>query len=300
MKIAIFGGTGFIGEYLTSFLINKGNEIHIFSRSNINNNEKSISYHLWNGKTLLQHVDLLNEIECFINLSGTNVSVKHTKLNKQKIISSRVESTKAIGNVIQVLTKKPKIWINASGDAIYKDKVNQYNTEFDTDADDTFLSQVVQKWEEAQDQFDFQNVKKLKLRTSVVFGNGGALKPLQMMAKFGFGGKQGHGNQMMSWIHIEDYCRIIEFAISHNLEGVLNCSSSFPVTNKELMTVLRKLYKPLIAIPTPTWFWNLSGLIAPVETSLILSSRNVVSKRLEDLGFQFKFEKIELALSSLK
>jgi hypothetical protein len=126
------------------------------------------------------------------------------------------------------------------------------------------------------------------------------MKPLKRLAKLGLGGKQGNGNQMFSWIHIEDVFRIISFVIEHNeLQGVLNCSSPNPVTNKVLMFNLRKALGVPIGLPSPEWLLKIGAVLIRTETELILKSRWVLPQRLLKSGFTFSYPTLTSALEEI-
>ena len=143
--------------------------------------------------------------------------------------------------------------------------------------------------------------RQVALRTSVVLGlNGGALQPLVWLTRFGLGGKQADGNQIFSWIHLEDYFRIIQFLMDEtSLQGIVNCTSPNPLTNKDFMHSLRKRLKVPFGIPAPRWIIKIGARLIGTEPELLLNSSYVVPKRLIDAGFKFNFPQIDGALENL-
>lgn len=120
------------------------------------------------------------------------------------------------------------------------------------------------------------------------------------LVRFGLGGQQGNGHQMFSWIHIEDLYQIILFLNEHNdLDGVFNCSSPNPVTNKTLMQKLRHFIKVKIGLPAPKWLLKLGAVFIKTETELVLKSRWVLPERLLNEGYKFTFTTIDAALDDL-
>jgi NAD dependent epimerase/dehydratase family enzyme len=129
---------------------------------------------------------------------------------------------------------------------------------------------------------------------------GGAFIPLKNLTKYGLGGKQGLGNQKVSWIHETDFARAVEFLLTHeHLEGIFNLSVPNPTNNKTLMKTLRQEMKISFGIPHPKWLLEIGAKIIGTETELILKSRNVIPERLLQSGFTFKYTNIQTALNNL-
>jgi uncharacterized protein len=163
-----------------------------------------------------------------------------------------------------------------------------------------FSMNVAQCWEKAFFKTETPNTLKTALRTSIVLGkNGGAFIPLKTLAKFGLGGKQGKGNQFISWIHEDDFARAIDFIIEKEITGVINVVSSKPITNKDFMTILRKSVGVPFGISISELLLRIGSIIIKTESELVLKSRNVIPKRLLENGFQFKFDTLEKALKNL-
>jgi uncharacterized protein len=126
-------------------------------------------------------------------------------------------------------------------------------TEADGEIGSGFSVNVAKAWEKTFFDFKLPGTRQVALRMAIVLGKqGGAMQPLKRLAQLGFGGKQGKGNQIFSWIHKEDVYRIIDFLIEHeNLAGVFNCSSPNPVTNEVFMKLLRNTLNKKVGLPSP-------------------------------------------------
>jgi len=289
-KVVIAGGTGFIGSYLTKRFQQSGYHVLIVSRR-----PDHVSW---------KHVDLTESFEgaeMVINLAGKSINCRHTEANKKAILDSRVNTTIWIGNAILACKNPPRLWINGSACGIYKPSVEHAMSEDETELGSDFLAEVVRKWEKVFFGFQLHETRKAALRTSVVLGkNGGALLPLAWLTRFGLGGKQAEGTQMFSWIHVEDYFRVLLF-ISENksMEGIINCTSPDPVNNTLFMTVIRSTLRIPFGIPAPRFAINIGARIMGTEPSLILNSSFVIPKRLLDSGFKFIYSKVEQALADL-
>jgi len=298
-KVIIAGGTGFIGRYLSEYYLKKGFEVVILSRGK-SKTEHNIRYISWDGKTLSDWQNELENSDLLINLSGKTVAVRHNPKNKKEILNSRIDSTKVLNEAVTLCENPPKYWMNSSGATIYKASFTQSRDENFQEIEPEFLTEVIRAWEEEFFKNTNPKTKKLALRTAVVLGKSGdTFEKLNLLSKLGLGGKQGSGKQVMSWIHIEDYARIIDFSIENNLEGFVNMASPNPVTNSEMMRAFRKANKILAGIPTPELLLKIGTKILGVEPDFVLKSYNVISTRLKESGFEFKFPSVDTALEDL-
>jgi len=289
-KVVIAGGTGFIGSYLEKRFLENGYTVLIVSR-----NEGHVS---WKP---LELVEAFDGAELVINLAGKSINCRHTELNKKAILDSRLNTTLWIGNAALSCNKPPELWINASAAGIYKSSVDHAMTEDEIELGNDFMAEVVRKWEKTFFLFHLPVTRKIALRTSVVLGKGGgALPPLVCLSRLGLGGKQADGTQIFSWIHIEDYFQIILFLIENkSIQGIINCTSPDPVSNKEMMLSIRKKLHIPFGISAPKFAINLGAKIIGTEPELILNSVYVIPKHLLSSGYKFKFPTVNKSLDDL-
>lgn len=288
-KVIIAGGTGFIGTSLTSRFLEHGYDVIFISRSP--------NHVQWDENELTHAFERVNVV---INLAGKTINCRHSDKNRKTIVQTRVETTRMIGNAIKNCKTPPVLWINASATGIYQPSVEISMTEDSLTGID-FLAEVVKKWEAVFFDFDLPHTRQVALRTSVVLGeNGGALEPLTKLTKFGLGGKQASGKQMISWIHEEDYFNIILFILQNTtLSGVINCTSPEPVSNKVFMKTIRKVLNIHVGFPAPALVIRLISRLIGKESKLILNSSNIHPKRLLEAGYKFTFPDINSALADL-
>lgn len=274
-----------------------------------------------------------------INLAGKSVNCRYTEKNKQEIIESRTQSTAVIGEAIRKCTVPPKLWINAASATIYQNSFSEANDEYTgiisdrkkdnmpysffdqlrfrwkkwirarkngkesvsvKELDRDFSVDVCKQWENCFFNQRTPFTRKIALRTAITLGDGGVMVPYLNLLKFGLGGYQGNGKQLYSWIHEEDVAGCIEWLFNHpDMEGVYNCASPSPVTNKEFMNILRKLTGTRIGLPAYTWMLELGALLIGTETELILKSRWVLPAKLLQSGFEFKYPHLEGALQEI-
>jgi uncharacterized protein (TIGR01777 family) len=296
MKIIIAAGTGFLGKNLEKYFTEKENETYILTRNPKRKNEIH-----WDAKTVGEWKNWVENADVLINLTGKSVDCRYTEKNKQEIYSSRIDSTKVLQQAIDQCVNKPKVWLNASSATIYTHSETQLNTEENGIIGDDFSMNICKSWEKEFFTVKNENVRKIALRTSIVLGNyGGAFPKLKLITKLGLGGKQGRGNQNVSWIHIDDFCKAIEHIIdSENMSGVINVTAPNPLSNEEFMMKLRKEMKIPFGLNAPVWQLEIASIFLKTETELLLKSRNVYPEKLIKNGFEFSYPNIESAFKNL-
>ncbi len=296
MKIIIAAGTGFLGKNLEKYFTGKENQVYILTRKPKRKNEIH-----WDAKTLGEWKNLLENADVLINLAGKSVDCRYTEQNKQEIYSSRIKSTKVLQEAVDLCREKPKVWLNASSATIYVHSETHLNTEENGIIGDDFSMNICKSWEYEFFKEKTEKVRKVALRTSIVLGNnGGAFPKLKLLTKFGLGGKQGRGNQNVSWIHIEDFCKAVEHSINNeNISGPLNITAPNPLTNEEFMKELRQQMKIPLGLNAAVWQLEIASLFLNTETELLLKSRNVYPDKLMKSGFEFFYPKVDLAFKNL-
>jgi uncharacterized protein (TIGR01777 family) len=298
-KLIIAAGTGFLGQVLVHHFKNKFDEIVILTRGKSQSID-GIKYVNWNARTFSGWEKELENAAVLINLAGKSVDCRYTKKNKKEILLSRIESTKILNKAVLNCQNPPRHWLNSSTATIYRYSLDKQMDETDGEIGNNFSINVALSWEKAFFKTETPKTLKTALRTSIVLGkNGGALIPLKTLAKIGFGGKQGKGNQFVSWIHEDDFANAIDFIIEKEITDVINIVSPEPIRNIDFMQKLRKAVGFPFGIPMNKFFLEIGSFIIRTETELVLKSRNVVPKRLLENEFQFKFDTLEKALQNL-
>lgn len=299
MKILITGATGLIGKELTLLLLNNGHSVNYLTTSldKIVSKPNYFGY-FWNpAKGTIDENCLIN-VDVIIHLAGASISKKWTKAYKEEIVESRILSANLLYTTLKTYPHQVKQLISASGIAIYPQSYEVAYNEATTEKDNSFLANVVTQWEESVDVFKQLNIKVCKLRTGVVLSKkGGALPEMEKPIKMGFGANIGNGKQIQSWIHLNDLAQLYYFVLKNQLEGVFNAVAPNPVSNAELTkTIAKKLHKPLFLPNIPKFVMR---LILGEMAVLLTASNNVSSKKVQDVGFQFQFPTLQLAIDDI-
>jgi uncharacterized protein (TIGR01777 family) len=298
-KLVIAAGTGFLGQVLVNYFREQFETIIVLTRGNPEIKDQ-VRYIHWDAKTLSGWEKELEDADVLINLAGKSVDCRYTDANKAAILASRIDSTKILDEAILHCLNPPKHWLNSSTSTIYRHSEDKQMDETNGEIGDDFSMNVAKAWEKAFFETITPKTLKTALRTSIVLGRkGGAFVPLQRLARLGFGGKQGRGNQFISWIHESDFAAAVAFIIEKEMIGVVNIVSPNPIRNTDFMQLLRKSLHMSLGIPIGEKLLKFGAKIIGTETELVLKSRNVIPKRLVDNGFNHQFNSLETALQNL-
>jgi uncharacterized protein (TIGR01777 family) len=298
-KLIIAAGTGFLGESLIQYFKNKCEEIIVLTRGK-SQLKNGIKYVNWDAKTLSGWKKELENADLLINLAGKSVDCRYTDENKKQILASRIDSTKILNQAVLLCENPPKHFINSSTATIYRHSEDKEMDEFTSEIGNDFSMNVAKEWEKAFFETITPNTLKTAIRTSIVLGkNGGAFIPLKRLTQLGLGGKNGNGEQFISWIHEKDFARAVAFIYANKMIEKVNIVSPKPIKNKEFMKKLQKAVGIPFGLPITKSMLNFGAKIIKTEPELVLKSRNVIPTRLMEKGFVFEYNSVEKTFKDL-
>lgn len=295
MNILITGGTGFIGKPLCASLIKQGHSLTVLSRRSAH--VPKLCGATVSAVSTLDSLTADTHFDAIINLAGEGIVDKRwSKQRKQQLLDSRIQTTNQLIDYISRAKQKPFVLINGSAIGFYGDTGDEVLTENSiASISNDFAHRLCVEWEQTAHKAADDGVRLCLLRTGLVVGkDGGFLQRMLTPFKLGLGGRIGHGQQWMSWIHRSDLIGMIEMLLdSSELAGIFNATAPNPVTNNEFSQTLARLLKRPALLPVPAIVLK----VAMGEmSSLLLGGQRVIPKRFLDHGFQFQYGHLESAL----
>lgn len=293
MNIFVTGGTGLIGRYLITLLLNRGDNVTVLTRST--SKAKKLFGNNIQICDSLKSLKSLDNFDVIINLAGEPIVGKRwTKKQKAILLNSRCDITLRLSELINISTKKPQVFVSGSAIGYYGAQGDNILTE-ESQARKDFTNTLCEKWEACAMQ---ANSRVCILRTGIVLSpNGGMLSKLVTPFRLGLGAVIGSGKQYISWIHIQDMANgIIHLIDTPSACGVFNFTAQNPVTNKQFSkTLATALHRPcLFKIPS-----FLIRLVLGESATLLLDGQRALPSNITKVGFNFKFENIEHALTDI-
>ncbi|MEW5940276.1 MAG: TIGR01777 family oxidoreductase [Chloroflexota bacterium] len=298
MNVLITGGSGLIGRALTRSLLADGHKVWILTR----NPDRAVvplgaTAVGWDGRAADGWGSLVNEMDAVVNLAGYNLSSwPWTEARKQSFWNSRVWAGQALVEAIQRASRRPAVLVQASG-------VNYYGVAGAPAGESTppgadYLARLAVAWEFSTQPVEEMGVRRAVVRNAVVLSRENIImKLMDLPARLFFGGRLGDGKQFLPWIHISDHISALRFLLDHETaRGAFNLIAPQAATNEQFMRALARTLR------RPYWFRVpafLMRLALGEMSTMVLDGRQVVPKRLQEAGFQFKFPDLESALRDL-
>ena len=295
------GGSGYLGGVLTRYFAGQGVPVVVLTRRP-RPETGLVRYISWDGDRAGEWARELDGAAAVVNLTGRTVNCRYNERNKREIYDSRLKSTRAIGEAIARCERPPSVWINSSSATIYRHAEDRPMDETTGEIGTGFSVDVCQQWEGMLAKATTPRTRKVALRAAMVFGTGqgGVFEAFLRIVRLGLGGTLGNGRQFVNWVHERDFCRAVEWVISHpELSGPVNVASPHPIPNREFMRILRRVCRQPVGIPATAWMLEIGALLLQTETELLLKSRRVIPGKLRDSGFAFDFPEWEPALREI-
>lgn len=279
LKVAICGKSGLVGSKLEEMFLSQRCEV--------------VGVKVREDITIESIAKEIEGCDILINLSGTTILARWSDTYKEKLYSSRIDTTKKLVDAIELCKERPKLFISASAVGIY-DSIHKHNDDSKDYADD-FLSEICKDWEAEANRAKAFEVRCVQARFGVIYAKeGGAMQKMLPPFKMGVGGKLGNGEQIVSWIHIDDLLRAVDFIVKHpGIDGPINFTTTHPLSNSKQTKILGDV------LNRPTFFSVPAFMIKLVfggGATVVLDSKEVYPSKLLEHGFVFDFENFEDAL----
>lgn len=306
--VLITGGTGLVGSRLTQMLVQKGYKVVILTRNPAAHKaQPAVVYKHWDVENGVIDGSAVADADYIIHLAGAGVADKRwSKKRKAEIINSRTRSSELLVKSARQYTVRLKAVISASGIGWYgpdsKQKPKHWpGFEEGAPADQSYLGETCRLWEESVQPFKEMGKRLVILRTGLALSNKGGFlaeikKPLQMA---NIATIMGGGDQVVSWIHLDDLCRMYIYAIENEqIAGVYNAVAPAPVTNKAITLSIagHRRHKPFMAIHVPAFLLKLALGEMSVE---VLKSGTVSAAHIKEAGFRFLYPSVDAAIEQL-
>ncbi|RUT80044.1 TIGR01777 family oxidoreductase [Ancylomarina longa] len=273
MKIGISGSNGFVGSHLRSYLDKiLQAEIIAITRKLLYSDPKDLAL-------------FLEDCEVIIHLSGAPIVSRWTKKRMKVLRDSRVLTTQTLAKAIILMHKKPKLFISTSAVGIYNSL--QLHDDFSKNYGNDFLSQLCQEWENATNPIQAIGVRTVIFRLGLVLSpDGGILRRISPVFKFGMGGKIGNGQQAFPFIHINDLlCAYLHVIQNDRSVGIYNLVAPEIISNIDFTQILKLHFKMPAIFTVPSYLLHLIFLGG---ADALLNGQKVVSKRLKSEGYKFR------------
>lgn len=297
MRIAVTGGTGYIGNGLVDALVARGDEVVIITRRvpQIEKQRPDAAYATWEEAAVPGQI---GHVDAIVNLAGESINQRWTSASKARIIASRERAAAGTASLIAAQHEKPRVVVQASGISVYGSYETGVfdETSVPQPSADDFLAQVVLKWEEAAKAIEAERVVKLRIGV-VIDGKGGAFPLMALPYKLFVGGRIGSGRQWLPWIHLEDMVRLILFSLdTEGLSGTVNACAPEAVTNEQFGRAIARAFKRPHWFPLPAFLFKTA---LGEMSALLLKGQNVVPRRALEAGFRYRYPTVEEAMQAI-
>ncbi len=290
MKILLSGASGLIGRKLSRDLSRQGHEVIALQR----NSPAAPPY--WNIENKIVDLGHQQKIDAVIHLAGENIAAgRWSKKRKVAIRNSRIIGTALLAEYVAKLEEKPKVFVSCSAVGFYGHRPNETLNEQSSQGSG-FLAEVCKDWETATAAAGQAGIRVVNIRLGMVLSSsGGALKKMLTPFKLGLGGIVGHGQQVVSWIAIDDVVGAISHILGNDqLRGPVNLASPHSVTNCTLTKTLGHILNRPTILPLPAFLAKF--LLGEMAEELLLSSTEVLPGKLQSTGYKFRYTSLEKTL----
>ncbi len=299
LRIAITGATGLVGSKLVPFLLREHCEVTQITRRHSLEGKVQTPFIVWDPEAGQLPASSLEGFDAVIHLAGANVGQRWDEGYKKTILDSRVKGTRLVSTTLAQLQKKPKVLLSASAVGYYGDRPpGEVLDEFSM-AGKGFLADVCKRWEEETMPARDAGIRVVNLRFGVVLSKaGGALGKMWLPFQLGIGGPLGSGEQMMSWVAIDEIPFIIRYVLNtETISGSVNVVAPKPVPNHEFTRTLGEVMHRPTFFSVPTFMIQL--MFGEMGETVLLGGSRVLPHRLLDSGYRFHWPDLRSALQKV-
>lgn len=299
MKIVVTGGTGFIGQRVVEWFLNRQHQVTALA--------STAGAHPASGRSGFQMIrsdttragdwqQAVADADVVINLAGRSIFKRWSRAYKQEMVASRIETTRQV--VAAMPSGENRLLVSASAIGFYGAHRPEQALNESLPPGNDFLSDLSCQWEAAAREAENKKIRVVCARLGVVLAAGGGAMGQMLPAFRRFvGGPLGNGRQWFSWIHREDLVAAFQFFVDHShLRGVFNMTAPHPVRNGDMARALARALNRPARIQTPSLLLRLAlGEFA----NTLLASQRVLPERLRREGFEFQYPTIEAAFGQI-
>ncbi|WP_278102398.1 DUF1731 domain-containing protein [Microbacterium proteolyticum] len=316
-RVVIAGASGFVGQALVAAFREDGDEVATVGRTGTAT---------WTDPAGIAR--LVDGADVLVNLAGRIVSCRYTDANRDEILNSRFDTTRALHRAVRDAVHPPRVWMNASTATIYRHETESGNDEVDGVIGEGFSVDVATSWERAFFDGELPTTRRVALRMAIVLGDGPATRMLLALGRLGLGGPQidswwfphrryrgigarpsgpawsswhrTRGRQRFSWIHIDDVVASVRFLRDRDdIAGPVNLSAPGVSDNRTLMHEVRRVAGMPVGLPAFRWMLDPAMAVLRNEPELVLKSRWAVPGVLTRAGFAFAYDELGPALDAV-
>lgn len=317
-RIVIGGASGFLGSRLRDELSADGWLVSTIGRSDADAT--------WDDPAAI--LRLVDGADAVIGLSGKSVDCRYNDANRNEILRSRVDTTRALAAAIAASERPPAVWLNASTATIYRHAMDRPQTESTGELGSGFSVDIARNWEREFLTPELPSTRRVALRIAIALGDGPATNMLFRLARLGVGGPQidgpwfphrryrgigpdpskpsgrgwhrTRGRQRFSWVHVDDVVGAVRFALANDsLSGPVNVASPGASDNRAMMRAMRRTVGAWFGLPAFRWMLEPATWVLRTESEMVLKSRWVASEKLLAAGYEFQWPELEPALRAV-
>ncbi|MEY4002667.1 MAG: hypothetical protein RIT07_709 [Bacteroidota bacterium] len=297
MNILVTGGTGMLGKKLISMLKENGMDVMNLTTSLIKQNVKQKVF-FWDIKRGIFPKNLTQPIDAVIHLAGANVGThRWNERYKKEILESRTETSRFLLQKLKEQNNLPKTYITASGTDYYANPSSIVWRESDG-AGHHFLAHVCRAWESVAEEWEKAGCITQVVRTPVILEkNEGFIKKMLMTAKLRVIPTTGHPNNMLSWVHILDLCRIYLYLMKQTEPGIWNAVAPEPSSMRQLVEKI-DLERGISTLHPNVPCFFLKAMLGEMG-SLACVDQKVSAEKLLGTGFRYHYPTLQSALHDI-